>query len=723
MNLAQYLQDLFTDGDDSEFEEFEESLMEEGFAASSQSFPSTSPTQGILNLFWKTKASHELQVYELVRRLCIDIGHGLQSLHENNFTHGDLKPENVLIFQYADKVTAKLCDFGCAKGPSQDPSIVKKDDIAIDKQGIDAKAGRTKDSYLGTPGWIPPSGEVRAAHDFDGLRRCDLYVYGLVVCSSFLFAGRPYPTHPNLDSMLGHLRQLDTPGRNIPFSWKKSKRRIFDQVTRVLEDTMKAPEERGLFPWRLFGYHHKQLRKQTIESDQDFVTRFKIWLGGSKRGSPGTDLSLETKAAYAQQDWWKLVPDECSESGTTSSQSTSLETPTNTPAGTNGNNQSGPASYFLFDEDNSCHKTDMFKTGRRKEDAMQLPGLMILAILKLDADRGKLYYLARFRSRVPKEWWKHYAPNILQMALQAAPAVDIHTLAWLCRGPIGKAEVRSLQADRMTWGHIMTRGELDESSRLDRFLLLLQFGAHIDQRMEGQHGKTKSIYTAFLKSFPSRPAITNTLSMQVIWRVDDAMADNRIRLPKWTYSYVAHVIRNPNSSMVDQSERSPLVELPIGWRVIRQKLTEPELICYKDMFTQSMTLTKPKVSLLQMRQLPIGLLQVPLEGLTCHVDLLACMRAGSGPEEAGSLARRLDARFPYYGDAWFETEFSIEPNVDDVLGAMSNSRIRSFVARLGIFRGYDAAFMTGLFLMSVCLTGLIILAVRLMIHRKYEGGI
>lgn len=50
--------------------------------------------------------------YELVRRLCIDVGHGLQFLHENCLTHGGLKPQNVLIFQKTITFTAKICDFG-----------------------------------------------------------------------------------------------------------------------------------------------------------------------------------------------------------------------------------------------------------------------------------------------------------------------------------------------------------------------------------------------------------------------------------------------------------------------------------------------------------------------------------------------------------------------------------------------------------------------------------
>lgn len=56
----------------------------------------------------KFRAAFGIDPFELVRLLGIDVGHGLQSLHENHFTHGDLKPENVLVFQTHDGCVAKL---------------------------------------------------------------------------------------------------------------------------------------------------------------------------------------------------------------------------------------------------------------------------------------------------------------------------------------------------------------------------------------------------------------------------------------------------------------------------------------------------------------------------------------------------------------------------------------------------------------------------------------
>ena len=50
-------------------------------------------------------------------KLCLDIGRGLEVIHKMNMTHGDLKLSNVLIYQSSSSkygATAKLCDFGLA---------------------------------------------------------------------------------------------------------------------------------------------------------------------------------------------------------------------------------------------------------------------------------------------------------------------------------------------------------------------------------------------------------------------------------------------------------------------------------------------------------------------------------------------------------------------------------------------------------------------------------
>lgn len=98
-------------------------------------------------------------------KLCLDIGRGLEAIHKENMTHGDLKPSNILIFQSDIGATAKLCDFGLA---------------------IEEKSGENAFvDYHGTPGWIPPETfePVRSA----SLVLCDIFAYGLIVwCVSIL---------------------------------------------------------------------------------------------------------------------------------------------------------------------------------------------------------------------------------------------------------------------------------------------------------------------------------------------------------------------------------------------------------------------------------------------------------------------------------------------------------------------------------------------------------
>ena len=51
--------------------------------------------------------------FETRRRLCLDVGLGLQALHACDMIHGDIKPENVLVSGHATrKYIAKIADFG-----------------------------------------------------------------------------------------------------------------------------------------------------------------------------------------------------------------------------------------------------------------------------------------------------------------------------------------------------------------------------------------------------------------------------------------------------------------------------------------------------------------------------------------------------------------------------------------------------------------------------------
>ncbi|ERF73123.1 hypothetical protein EPUS_09121 [Endocarpon pusillum Z07020] len=103
--------------------------------------------------------------FELKGFLISDILSGLDAIHRDRFIHGDLKPENVLIFRQSpgDRYTAKLADFGFS------------DDVEKWPFGVEGNpAGGT--DYWNAPECINPNA---------GLRTCrqpsrDLYSFGLV---------------------------------------------------------------------------------------------------------------------------------------------------------------------------------------------------------------------------------------------------------------------------------------------------------------------------------------------------------------------------------------------------------------------------------------------------------------------------------------------------------------------------------------------------------------
>lgn len=110
--------------------------------------------------------------------LSLDIASGLQSVHESNLAHGDLKPANILVFRqkhHSVPYTAKLSDFGQC--------------IELDRHYLNYEV------YRGTDTWKPPetwtSENCRAEIDGRILVKSDAYVYGLVVTSLFLSYSNP----------------------------------------------------------------------------------------------------------------------------------------------------------------------------------------------------------------------------------------------------------------------------------------------------------------------------------------------------------------------------------------------------------------------------------------------------------------------------------------------------------------------------------------------------
>ena len=131
-----------------------------------------------LRNFLSSRNYHETTYSDLCQ-ICLGVGRGLEALHVENLTHGDMKPANVLILdqwmsESSSRLTTcrwlpKLCDFGLA--------------VAF-KEGGDRLNGR---KYHGTGGWKPP--ECYLDSPQVSLQLCDVFAFGLV--SWCVFVGNP----------------------------------------------------------------------------------------------------------------------------------------------------------------------------------------------------------------------------------------------------------------------------------------------------------------------------------------------------------------------------------------------------------------------------------------------------------------------------------------------------------------------------------------------------
>jgi serine/threonine protein kinase len=127
--------------------------------------------QRSLEGFW-TKYKFVRMTFQSNIELCLDIAQGLAALHACRIVHGDVKPENILVFPrigHQDSFMAKLTDFG---------------------HSTSAHEKRTTLPAF-TPQWCAPEVLVDDHHlEFSGMIATDVYSFGLVVLS--IIVGRSY---------------------------------------------------------------------------------------------------------------------------------------------------------------------------------------------------------------------------------------------------------------------------------------------------------------------------------------------------------------------------------------------------------------------------------------------------------------------------------------------------------------------------------------------------
>jgi serine/threonine protein kinase len=112
--------------------------------------------------------------------LCSDIAAGIDAIHEENVVHGDLKPQNILIFQEPLGLVAKLADFG-----------LSIDSVERLKSAEGEIAAGTR--LGGTPGWRAPEVERGEFLTPTGLKRADKYTFGLTVWAALFGSGKTPP--------------------------------------------------------------------------------------------------------------------------------------------------------------------------------------------------------------------------------------------------------------------------------------------------------------------------------------------------------------------------------------------------------------------------------------------------------------------------------------------------------------------------------------------------
>ncbi|KAL8664465.1 MAG: hypothetical protein Q9202_003015 [Teloschistes flavicans] len=133
--------------------------------------------------------NYDIASYEFLCDRCLEVGRGLTAVHLAGIIHGDLKLENILLFQNdgpSETIwTAKLCDFGSAVPISFD--------------------ARETSRYLGSDTWLPPECYERNLIGRpmpESLIPCDIFVYGLVVWA--VFVGIHFSPLYHMQSADGH---------------------------------------------------------------------------------------------------------------------------------------------------------------------------------------------------------------------------------------------------------------------------------------------------------------------------------------------------------------------------------------------------------------------------------------------------------------------------------------------------------------------------------------
>ncbi|KAI1126009.1 hypothetical protein F5Y10DRAFT_294192 [Nemania abortiva] len=452
--------------------------------------------------------------HEVLRRLCIDIGHGLQALHDMNMTHGDLKPRNVLVFREGPVWTAKLCDFGHSNDFGHSSSLDSSKDGA---------------PYLGTLDWRPHwFGDTGKKHNIETLKDFDLAVYGALVWSAFsprLRGEAPpiseewYQSNPCTLSQT-HLEEIAPTGcvRSILGSQAALARR----VNRLVQATVCAsylqykegdgaqeenPNQRlDKYPWEHL-YSHTVRATRSLWSRIPDSQKYARHRENDERNTAET--SSETTSSSTIEAPTCCRPKVSSRLRDPRRYQAHHQTSSLLTAGSlcipayHGTAALYPEMSNNLDDLTSLYNDMHHLIPEAPKDPTK--HALLLEKARLRVGKGKLASWSRIQNR----------RNIVKLALTSVPPLDIYTIAWLCRGEVGTEEVRGLPAQYSIWKIILDPGVLNDSERLELFLLLMKFGARMEQTLDDHPAgePPRSILSTYLHScrLATRAVVANEI--------------------------------------------------------------------------------------------------------------------------------------------------------------------------------------------------------------------
>ncbi|KAK2871723.1 hypothetical protein FQN49_002894 [Arthroderma sp. PD_2] len=179
----------------------------------------------------KNKALSGDNPLDIKHQLALDVAAGIEALHSLRIVHGDIKPDNVLVFKESrsDKVPfcGKISDFG----------------VCVDMEIPGSEL--TSEDYRGTPGWIDPeiskfSKWTKGTFKPDIMFKYDSYSLGLVMLSIFTKQGEPVDLDIDGESPIDVAMSLLKEEKSISFQFRM-------QITRALR-TLLAED-----PWSRAG--------------------------------------------------------------------------------------------------------------------------------------------------------------------------------------------------------------------------------------------------------------------------------------------------------------------------------------------------------------------------------------------------------------------------------------------------------------------------------------